>query len=412
MRFSSLVDRIGGRRAAAWQIHFAASAAFARGEDVIVLSLGDPDFDSPAAATEAAIHALRTGDTHYSSIVGRDALRQAIVDDFRLVNEQAASLQHLTVSNVAVVGGTQGGLFASAMCLLEPGDEAITFEPMYVTYEACMRASGATLVTVPLKPEDDFRVDAQALAAAITPRTRAIFLATPANPTGRVMRLEELEAIAELARRHDLWVVADEVYASLAFEQQHISIATLPGMAERTATISSVSKSHAMTGWRLGWVIAPAEMVSHLANLGLCVQYGTPGFVQEGALAALTKGRDDCLRMRDTYLRRRNIVAEQLANVPGLRCLTPEAGMFTLLDIRETGLSSHDFAWRLYRETGVSVLDGGAFGAPLEGFLRMSFVVGDDVLVRGCERIARFMQTLMSAQAAPAAGVDVQVAVA
>jgi arginine:pyruvate transaminase len=393
MKFSSLVNRIAGVGVDAWHIHSAALAAAERGEDVIVLSVGDPDFATPESITEAAVHALRAGDTHYTVIPGREALRTAIA---RQHVERCGQL--VGAENVIVTSGAQNALYSVTQCLLEAGDEVLVPEPMYLTYEASIRASGATLVPVPVDADNNFRINLAALQAAITPRTRAIYLATPCNPTGVVMRLEELQAIAKLAQAHDLWVVSDEVYAELTFEQPHVSIATLPGMAERTVTISSLSKSHAMAGWRLGWAVAPAPLIEHMANLLLCMLYGIPGFVQEAALEAIAQRAVIVPAMRAEYRKRRDIAFKLLGDVPGLHCRLAEAGMFMLIDIRDTGMSANDFTWGLFHQTGVSVLDAQAFGPTARGFLRLGFVVGEERLTEACQRIATYVNTVMQAR--------------
>ena len=283
-------------------------------------------------------------------------------------------------------------------CLLEAGDEVLVPEPMYLTYEASIRASGATLVPVPVDADNNFRVNLLALQDAITPRTRAIYLATPCNPTGVVMRLEELQAIAGMAQANDLWVLSDEVYAELTFEQAHVSIAALPGMAERTVTISSLSKSHAMAGWRLGWAVAPEPLIAHMANLLLCMLYGIPGFVQEAALEAIAQRGVVVPAMRAEYRKRRDIAFKLLGDVPGLHCRLAEAGMFMLIDIRDTGMSANDFTWGLFRQTGVSVLDAQAFGPTARGFLRLGFVVGEARLTEACLRIAAYVNSVMQAR--------------
>ena len=393
MKFSSLVNRIAGEGVDAWHIHSAALAAAERGEDVIVLSVGDPDFATPESITEAALRALRAGDTHYTVIPGREALRTAIA---RQHVERCGQL--VAAENVIVTSGAQNALYSVTQCLCETGDEVLVPEPMYLTYEASIRASGATLVPVPVDADNNFRIDLAALQAAITPRTRAIYLATPCNPTGVVMRLEELQTIAKLAQAHDLWVVSDEVYAELTFEQPHVSIAALPGMAERTVTISSLSKSHAMAGWRLGWVVGPVALIDHMANLLLCMLYGIPGFVQEAALEAIAQRGVVVPAMRAEYRKRRDIAFKLLSDVPGLHCRLAEAGMFMLVDIRDTGLSANDFTWGLFRQTGVSVLDAQAFGPTARGFLRLGFVVGEERLSEACQRIASYVNTVMQAR--------------
>ncbi len=381
-KLSSLVSRIGGSRVDAWKIHAEASAAAARGEDVIVLSVGDPEFAAPEAVTERAAAALRAGDTHYTTIIGRPALRERIAR-----RHQASSGQNVDMSQVVVTSGAQNALFVASLCLCERGDEVLVPEPLYLTYEATVRASGATLVPVPVRSDTAFRLDLDALCAAVTPRTRAIFLATPCNPTGVTMHRDELQAVASLAIAHDLWVVSDEVYGSLVFDAEHVSIAGLGGMALRTVTVSSLSKSHAMAGFRLGWAVAPAELARHMGNLLLCMTYGAPGFVQDAACQALDDYDAVTDAIRTTYRRRRDLVCGLLSDVPGLRCPVPESGMFVLLDVRATGLTSSEFAWALFRQAGVSVLDAKAFGPSADGFLRMGLVVDDERLAEACRRI-------------------------
>lgn len=400
MRYSSLVDRMVGPGVAAWDIHYAAIAAQRAGQDVIVLSVGDPDFATPEFITEAAVSALRDGDTHYSDVAGRPELRQAIA----ALHERRCG-QAVKAENVIVVAGAQNGLFAAAMCLLEKGDEVIVFDPVYVTYEATLKSTGATLVPVPTRADNGFRPVAADLAAAITSRTKAIFFANPNNPTGVVLTREELQAIAELALAHDLWVVVDEVYQGLTFEREHQGFAALPGMAERTLSIGSLSKSHAMTGWRAGWIVANATLVAHLENLALNMFYGLPGFVQEAARVAVERHDEVVSTMRGIYRRRRDRVVAALSDCRRLKVLTPEAGMFVMVDVRETGLSSLDFSWQLFHATGVSVLDAAAFGPQAEGFVRLSFGLADESMGEACARIIRFVEGLPT-QAGQPVGVD------
>jgi arginine:pyruvate transaminase len=389
MRFSPFVERITGDGVAAWDIHNAAYEAKRRGEDVIILSVGDPDFPTPDFITDAAIHALREGDTHYTEIAGRQALREAIAGRYGKLFDRP-----LQASNVIIVAGAQNALFATSMCLLTAGDEVIALDPMYVTYEATLKASGATLVRVPCSADSGFRLDAAALAKAITPKTRAIFFSNPNNPTGVVLTREELQAIADLAIAHDLWVVVDEVYESLAFEREHISLAALPGMAERCVVIGSLSKSHAMTGWRTGWIVADPALVAHAETLVLSMLYGLPGFVMEAALKAVQSHDEVTHGMREIYRHRRDLVVNGLSNCPGISVLNPDAGMFVLIDVRETGLTSIEFAWRLLREARVSVLDAAAFGEPAQGFVRLSFTLGEERLAQACQRIRDFVEVL------------------
>jgi len=389
MKFSSLVERIAGEGAAAWDLHAEAAAALERGEDVILLSVGDPDLDTPKPITEAAISALRAGDTHYTEAAGMGELREAIARHFN-----AGGGPLIGPENVCVVPGAQNGLYFASMLLLQAGDEAIMLEPCYVTYEATIGASGATPVMVATRAEDGFRPDPDAIEAAVTPRTRALLITNPNNPTGVVMTEDELAAIAEIARRHDLWVVSDEVYEALCFEGDHRRIAALPGMAERTVTVSSLSKSHAMTGWRAGWLVGPEPLMHHAINLALCVLYGMPGFVQQAMLVALEQAETSSDRIRDVLRRRRELMVAQLSGCAGLQVLAPQAGMFVMVDVRATGLASGEFARRLYDEQGVSVLDGSAFGPGAAGHVRLSFTDDEARLEEACRRIHRFCESL------------------
>ena len=389
MRYSPFVERISGESVSAWDIHYAAVEARGRGEDVIVLSVGDPDFATASAICETAVDALRAGDTHYTHVLGRPALREAIA-------AKQSRLQGIAVhaDNVALVAGAQNGLFATSLCLFSHGDEVLVPEPMYLTYEACIHASGARIATIEQPAANGFRLTRAALEKAISAKTRGIALATPCNPTGNVYSREELELVAEVAREHDLWVISDEVYGQITYDQPHLSIASLPGMAERTVVLNSLSKTHAMTGWRVGWVVAPTALVGHLDNLLLCMLYGLPGFIQEAAIKALELDDEVVSDARTVYRRRRDLVVAGLGAIADLDCRVPQAGMFMLVDVRRTGLSSMDFAWQLFRATGVSVLDAQAFGASAEGFVRISFTVADDTLKDACQRIAGFVEGL------------------
>jgi aspartate/methionine/tyrosine aminotransferase len=383
MDYAPLAERIAGEGAAAWDIHFQAVEARQRGEDVILLSVGDPDLDTPQPIVERACQALHEGDTHYTSLIGEPRLRQAIAGSFRAQGGWDAGPE-----NVCAVAGAQCALYFTAMLTLRPGDEVLVLKPSYVTYDSTIRATGAEPVDVPPAAGGRFRPDPAAVEAAVTARTRALLITNPNNPTGVAMTGDELAALAEIARRHDLWVYADEVYAALTFEAEHRCIAALPGMAERTVTLSSVSKAYAMTGWRSGWLIGPAALVQHAAKLALCVAYGLPGFTQKATIAALEHGAEITDEMREIYRHRRDLAVAHLDGVPGLRTIVPEAGMFLMVDVAGTGLDGAALAWRLFREQGVAVLDGRAFGPGGAGHIRISYTMGDDELARGCDRIA------------------------
>ena len=389
MKFSSLTDRVKGGAADAWDLHYSAKQAGDRGEDVIVLSVGDPDFATPDAIIDKAYAAMRGGDTHYTSILGHEGLRAAIVDKHR-----ASSGQQVSVDNVIVTSGAQNALFATSLCLLDPGDEAIVLQPMYVTYEATIQAPGATLVPVVLDAENEYRLDADKLAAAIGPRTRAIYYASPSNPTGIALNHEEVKQVAELARRHDLWVVADEVYSDFVFNGSFHHIASEPGMDERVVSIGSMSKSYAMSGWRVGWAVGPGEMIANMDKLALCMLYGLPGFIMQAAQYALENCAQEHLRMGEIYRRRLDFLYRQFSAMPGLKPHRPDAGMFMMVDVRGTGLGVPDFCRRLFDATGVSVLDATAFGASAAGHVRVSCTVSDGELSEACRRIGGFLETL------------------
>ena len=395
MRFSPLVDRLSGRGSSAWRIHFEAVQRRDRdGQDVILLTVGDPDQKPPAAMVEALVGSLRSGHTGYAAIVGPMPLREAIAKRVTARTGTAC-----TAENVVIVPGAQAGLFCSLQLLAGPGDEVILAEPMYATYEAVVGVSGATLVTVPLKPENNFHPDLKALAAAITPRTRVLWINSPHNPTGAVLDRAELEAIAELCRRHDLWLLSDEVYEDLAYARPHISPRTLPGMAERTLVISSLSKSHAVPGFRTGWIIGPAAMTPHLFNLILCMTYGGPPFIHDGALAALTSDLPEAATLRADYQRRAALLGGVLTTAKNCRVVMPEGGMFLLLDVRQTGLSATDFARGLLNAENVALLPADGFGPSLAGHLRVSLTQADTRLREAGERIVRYASAPAAAPA-------------
>lgn len=389
MRFSALTERVKGEAADAWDLHYLANQAKQHGEDVIVLSVGDPDFATPEPVVEKALQAMREGDTHYTSISGHESLREIIAERHR---ERTGQL--VDAHNVITTSGAQNALFACAMCLLEAGDEAIVLQPMYVTYEATIQAPGAKLVPVVLDADNGFRLDREVLEAAITAATRAIFYASPSNPTGIALNRQELEFIAELARRHDLWVVADEVYTDFVFDGEMHHMASQPAMYEHSITLGSMSKSYAMSGWRLGWAVAPTEMIGNMEKLALCMLYGLPGFVQQASEHALRYCEADVERMRDIYRRRRDLLFDAFAAMSGLQPLLPDAGMFIMVNVLGTGLSSNEFACELYHATGVSVLDATAFGTSATGYVRVSYTVSDAELAEACNRIGRFVERL------------------
>ncbi len=389
MRYSNFCQRISGEGAAAWATHAAGARAQARGEQVYMLSVGDPDFDTPQPVVDTAIAALQQGDTHYTDINGREVIRDAVA-----VRMNRRCGTDYSAANVTLTVGCQNALYGSAAILLEPQDEALVFDPTYVTYAASIGATGAVAVPIPCPAATGFRPDLAALKKAVSPRTKAIFLVTPVNPTGVVFNREELQCIADLAIEHDLWVVADEVYAELVFDGECISIASLPAMRERSVTISSLSKSHAMTGWRVGWAVGPELFSQHMTNLALCMTYGLSGFVQRAALQALRDDGSDTARICATFKRRRDLVIEALAPLQRISCDIPQAGMFVMLNVRDTGLSSAVFVQQLYQQQAVTSIDGKAFGSCSDHSVRLAFTTGEDNLREACRRIGMFVNGL------------------
>ncbi|MGE0258108.1 MAG: pyridoxal phosphate-dependent aminotransferase [Alphaproteobacteria bacterium] len=389
MRYAPLVQRIAGHGAAAWDTHIEARRRQEAGEDIIFLTVGDPDQDPPGSVIEATVAALRAGRTGYSAIIGYPALRGAIAA--RVARRTGRSCGP---DNVAVVPGAQGGLYCAVQCLAGPGDEIVVPEPIYATYEGVAGASGATLVTVPLRAETGFHPDLGALAAAVTPRTRAIWINTPHNPTGAVFTRAEMEAVAALCRRRDLWLLSDEVYEDLAFVRPHVGAWSLPDMAECAVIVSSLSKSHALPGFRLGWVVGPPALIRHLSNLLLSMTYGGPAFIQDGAMAALTDDLPEVAALREDYRARAALMAERLRQAPGCRVVPPEGGMFVLLDVRGSGLDAGAFAARLLAAEQVAVLPCDGFGASAAGYLRIALCAAEERLGEAGARIVRFARSL------------------
>jgi arginine:pyruvate transaminase len=384
MRYAAQTERVAGKGAGAWRLHWEAQRQRAAGRDVIMLTVGDPDQRPPAAVIAATIAALAAGDTGYSPIIGYPEVRAAIAARIARRSGRPCSAE-----NVVVAPGTQAGLFCALQCLAGAGDEVLVPEPIYAPYEGTIGASGARMVTVPLRPETGFHLDLAELARAVTPRTRVLMINTPHNPTGAVMTGDEMAAVAALCRRHDLWLLADEVYEDLAFARAHVSAWSLPEMAERTVVASSLSKSLAIPGFRMGWVVGPPELGRHLFNLLICMLYGSPPFIQKGALAALEADLPETAAIHRDYRRRAALATEILRQAPRCRIGEPEGGMFALLDIRGTGMEALSFAERLLERHAVAVVPCDGFGPSAAGHLRIALTCDDAPLAEAARRIVR-----------------------
>lgn len=365
-----------------------ARALRAEGIDVIDLGGGDPDFITPEHIRQAAITAMNEGQTHYVASNGIPALRQAIAD--KLQRDNGITVE--PNGGVIVTPGGKAGLFVSMLALVEPGVDVLILNPAWVSYVPMIELAGGHAVEINLDPDDDYRITPAALAAAVTPNTRAILVNSPNNPTGRVLTGDELQAIADLATSRDLLIFSDEIYEKILFDgHQHTSLASLPGLAERTLTINGLSKAYAMTGWRLGYVAGPTAFVKQIAKVHSHSATCATSFAQYGGVAALTGPQAFIGEMVAAWDRRRQRLASALNEIKGISCPLVEGAFYAFPDIRGTGMSSSEFADVLLREAHVAVTPGIAFGAAGEGHVRISFATSDELLEEAAARMANFL---------------------
>ncbi len=387
MRLAERMSRLGTETA--FEVLARAKALEAQGREIIHLEIGEPDFDTPAHIKAAAVRALEEGWTHYTPAAGIPALREAIADYIRRTRGIPVGPEH-----VVVVPGGKPIMFFAILALVEEGDEVIYPNPGFPIYESMIRFVGARPVPLRLRMENEFRVDVEELARLITPRTRMLILNSPANPTGGVLTREDLEAIAELCLKHDLVVLSDEIYSRILYEGEHISIASFPGMLERTIILDGFSKTYAMTGWRLGYGVMPEPLAEAVTRLMINSNSCTAAFTQIAGIAALTGPQDDVDRMVAAFRERREVMVEGLNRLPGFRCLKPKGAFYAFPNIEGTGMSSRELAHYLLEEAGVAVLSGTAFGEYGEGFLRLSFANSIENIQRALERIEKALQRL------------------
>ena len=365
----------------------------AEGQDVIDLGGGDPDFPTPAHIVAAAADAMEAGDTHYVASPGIPELRRAIAEKLRVDNR----LEY-DPGEIVVTPGGKAAIYAAIMALVDEGDEVLILDPGWVSYAPEVTLAAGKPVRVPLSAEDDFAINAERLASHATPRTRALILCTPNNPTGRVATAAELAAVAALARERDLLVLSDEIYEKLVYDGAvHTSIASLPGMRERTVTLNGFSKAYAMTGWRLGYLAAPTPIVKQVLKVHSHSVTCATSFGQRGAVAALAGPQDFIGRMVAAYDRRRHLVCDRLNAIPGVYCPLPQGAFYAFPDIRGTGLSSTACAELLIERARVAVTPGNAFGDAGEGHIRLSFATSDALLTSAVQRMA---ETLASSPTA------------
>ena len=357
--------------------------------DLIHLELGRPSHDTPAHVKEAAIAALRAGEVHYSDLRGIAPLRAALAAKMR---RQEVPMD---ADQVLVTNGLTQATFAAFMALLDPGDEAVLIAPYYPQHLGKIDMAGARAAIAELDAGDGFALRREPIEAAITPRTRVIALVNPCNPTGRVYSREELHLVADLAIRHDLVVVSDEVYEEIVFEGLHVPIASLPGMAERTVTTGAFTKSFAMDGWRLGWAAAPPPIVEAMGKVAANAVTHVNTFIQHGAVAALEGPPEVLAGLVADDRARRDLVVARLNQMPGVRCPMPQGTIYAFPDIRGTGLSSRAAAEAILREAGVVIESGAFYGAAGEGHLRVCFgCEGEARLGEAMDRLTRFFNAL------------------
>ncbi len=381
----------------AFEIAARARALEAAGRPMIHLEVGEPDFDTPVHVREAVKAALDAGATHYAPFMGVRELREAIAAD-------ATARKGFPVDPDRVIVGIGGKaiIFWTAVALLQAGDEAIVPDPGYPAYESVARFAGAIAVPLPVREEFDFRVDLDELRALITPRTRLLVLNSPANPTGGLLTRDDLARIAALAIERDLWVLADEIYSRIVYEGEHVSIASFPGLAERTVVLDGFSKTYAMTGWRLGYGILPASLVGPFGRLAINTISNAPTFNQLGAVAALRGPQADVEAMVTEFRARRDMVVAWLNAIPGIRCHSPAGAFYVLANVAGTGLSGVEFFERLLVEADVCVVPGTAFGTFAGDYVRLSYATSRAALAEAVRRIAAFVAGLSIATGARA----------
>jgi aspartate/methionine/tyrosine aminotransferase len=374
----------------AFEVAARARALEAEGRSIVHLEIGEPDFDTPANVRAAAKQALDEGATHYAPFPGIPTLREAIAAD-----ATARKGFPVTPDRVFVTVGGKGVMLYAILGIVDPGDEVIVPDPGYPIYESLVRFVGGTPVAIPIRMANDFRLDVDELASLITPRTRMLVVNSPANPTGGVLTRTDLERIAELAIRHDLAVLADEIYSRILYDgTEHVSIASLPGMAERTIVLDGFSKTYAMTGWRLGYAIVPPTLVQTYSQLIINTISCAPTFAQLGAVEALTGPQADVDAMVVEFRARRDLVVDGLNAIAGVSCLRPTGAFYAFPDIAGTGLTGADLAERLLHDAGVCVLAGTAFGGVGTDHIRISYANSRENLSLALNRIRGLVESL------------------
>lgn len=360
----------------------------ADGKHIVHLEIGEPDFATPDNIIEAGISAIQEGYTHYTPASGIMEARQAVAS---FVSQMLNT--DVEPTEVVLVPGSKNVLLFTLLACIEPGDEVILPDPGYPAYASQVNFIGAVPKTVTLREETGFRMDLHELASLISPKTRMIIINTPQNPTGGVLTDEDVRFVCELALEHDLLVVSDEIYSQLVYGFQHVSPLSRPGMRDRTVLMDGLSKSYAMTGWRLGYAVAPQALAAKLDQLMINSSSCAAGFTQMAAIEALTapESAHAVTRMVKVFERRRDLVVDGISAIPGMRCTRPQGAFYAFPNIEGTGLGERELADRLLTEAGVAVLPGTAFGQAGKGYIRIAYTQSEDELKLGLQRIAEFI---------------------
>ncbi|WP_285825335.1 aminotransferase class I/II-fold pyridoxal phosphate-dependent enzyme [Schaedlerella arabinosiphila] len=362
-------------------------------DDVISLGVGEPDFDTPWRIREEGIFSLERGRTFYTSNAGLQELRDEIC---RYLDRKIHVSYDPKKETMVTVGGSEA-IDVALRCMLDPGDEVMIPQPCYVSYVPCTIMADGVPVIVELKNENEFKLTVEDMEKKVTDRTKILVMPFPNNPTGSIMTREDLEPVAEFVKKHDLYVISDEIYSELSYKGEHVSIASLPGMRERTIVINGFSKGFAMTGWRLGYCCGPEEILSQMIKLHQFAIMCAPTNSQYAAVEGLRSCEDDVEEMRRAYNQRRRYLMHEFERM-GLKCFEPYGAFYVFPSIREFGMSSDEFATRLLKEERVAVVPGSAFGECGEGFLRISYAYSLEDLKAALGRLEHFIQRLRKEQ--------------
>jgi aminotransferase len=386
MRETYINQRVAGLKPSGIRKFFDIAATM---QDVISLGIGEPDFLTPSAISEAGIQSIKRGDTHYTSNAGLLELRRALSRHL----EKKYQVSYDPNTELILTVGVSEALYLAFSAVLEVGDEVIIPTPCFVSYQAEVILAGGVPVEVPSKLENDFNPDPAAIEAAITPRTKVLLIGYPNNPTGGVATRESLLKIAEIAEKHDLLVISDEIYDRLVYGFTHVCFAGLPGMHKRTLLLGGFSKDYAMTGWRIGYAAGPADLIRGLTRIHQYTVMSAPTMSQVAALEALEHGESAVLEMVAEYDRRRKLIVKGLNNL-GLKTFEPHGAFYAFPQISVTGMDEDSFAERLLQEEKVAVVPGSAFGLGGEGFVRCSYATSYDKIEEALRRIERFMRRM------------------